>query len=91
MQREFLEMMPYYDTVTRAFERMEAEEFVERIDNRKGRENRYSLTCRGKLVADAFVQVHRHIVKNRDGKDGSDRGFGLNRGNYRVFGKCKGN
>lgn len=66
-------MMPYYDTVTRALERMEAEELVERVDNREGRrEIRYSLTRRGTRVADAFVQVHRLIVKNRGATKSSD-------------------
>ncbi len=65
--------MPYYDTVTRALERMGAEELVERVDNREGRrENRYSLTRRGTRVADAFLQVHRLIVKNRDVAKSSD-------------------
>ena len=66
VQKDIKAIMPYYDSITKVLRRMESEGLVTISEPDEGyREIRYSLTSKGKQVADAFESIFKKIEAAR--------------------------
>ena len=69
VQKDIKAVMPYYDSITKVLKRMESEGLVTISEPDEGyREIRYSLTPKGKQIADAYENVFKKICSNDDGR-----------------------
>lgn len=66
VQKDIMAAMPYYDSITKALGKMSEEGLVVRSESEEGyREIRYSLTPKGRQVADAFETIFRKIAATK--------------------------